>query len=181
MKLILNNSKLIFAKSIPELVIDIQAVVGYMWYWGSPTARETIEWAQYPSSSNSKYQKSQVIDVDRNKYSKFLIEVPSDVSHIPTHFWFAYAGLNKGQILYQASSAAETRIKPNVEYSFANTNISIGGVSATLDAQLNRITGVSDEITRQIAFSLKGPNSDSTSEPWMENADFARIKIHLIP
>lgn len=185
MKLILKNSKLVFAKNIQNLEVGIVPTQGEMFYWdssssaGDSIARETIYWdnndpnGHKAITSQTKYQRSQVISIDRIKYNKFEIVTAANTTP-PTKFWIVFAGESYSQILYQSG------VLPNTEYDFRTSEISVVGMSPqtnTIDNHINSLH--SGESVHQIGICLK--NENDSSDPTMTASDFAKVKIIFKP
>lgn len=172
MKLILKNSNLVFAQGIQNITIPIQPTTGEMFYW-SPMSRETISWDNSDTSNKaittgSKYQRSQIIDIDRTKYNAFKI-VTSNSDDVSTYVWFAFSGSNKSQVLIQRGD-----IKVNTKYDFRTATSIFSSTERTLDGQLSSI--YAGEKACRFAFSVK---NDGTA-PSMTAEEFAAITIVLM-
>ena len=174
MKLILKNSNLVFAQGIQDLTIPIQPTSGEMYYVAN--ARSTIAWDNSDSSnkaitSGSKYQRSQVINVDRTKYNAFKI-VTSNPNDVTTYAWITFAGSQKGQRTYQSSP-----LTVNTKHDFRDSDkFIIDSKRQSLDSAISSIDGCAGEIVHQFAISLK---NDGTA-PSMTAEEFAAITIVLM-
>ena len=182
MKLILKNSKLVFAKNIQNQEVLISTVgTGQGVYYWSPYARKSVSWGL--SSTTAARIASNPIYIDRTKYNKFKIVMPAGVT-APAYIWFVFAGGltgDNGQCLHQSSST--TAIVPDVVYDLEGFKEGVssfliqGNGTHSFDGHIQTIAEDDNAKVQYIAINVK---TDGEA-PSISAADFANVKIVLMP